>query len=552
MKEAGIHLAWDLFIGAEKWAGLPRFFMPSKDNKPGFEPIFWSEYAGKVKQISGYLISAGINVQDKVAILGQNSFNWCVSHLGIQSARGIIVPVYPASQPELLEYFLEHSDAKFLFCDSSFLPILEKIKLGKIQEIIIMDTSAKLSNSFDLPVTSFSEALQKGAEFQEQAEKVLESASPQDTAAIIYTSGTTGRPKGVMLTHANLQSSANDWISLNAPHIRAHAVDLFWLPLSHTFGSGSVMLGNRLGWQSYFVSNREIIEKMPEIKPDVFLSVPAYWEKIYNLINADGGENLKENFDRITGGRLTFGLSGGAGLKKEIKEGFRKIGLLIIEGYGLTECSPTLTMNRHDKFDFSSVGVPYPSVELKLDTDGEILAKGPNIFAGYYKDEKATRETFTEDGWFKTGDIGSWTEDGFLQIIDRKKEILVTSGGKNIPPQNIERLFQDDLFINHLVVYGDGKKYLTALITLNEEQIRNKTKKSELSQDELLHSAEVLELIEQQVQSVNKSLASYETIKKFWIYPGQLSVEDNLLTPSLKIRRKAIYERFKENLEKLY
>ncbi|MBC7476088.1 MAG: long-chain fatty acid--CoA ligase [Candidatus Sericytochromatia bacterium] len=546
MKELGFHLAHDLVIAAKKWGDLPRFYIPENND---YKAVSWNEYAEKVKLIAGFLVSEGLDIQDKVSVLGQNSFNWCITHLGIQSVRGVLVPIYPASQPDLLEYFLAHSDSKILFCDSSFLPIISKIDRSKIEKIVTLDDK---EIDTDLPVITFSNALKIGQKYLTQVEKILDSALDSDITAIIYTSGTTGLPKGVMLTHANAQSSAADWISLNSENIPENAIDLHWLPLSHSFGSGSIMLGNRLGWQSYFVSHKELIGKLAELKPHLLLSVPAYWEKIYNMMQTSDSSDMKANFDKITGGRMTFGLSGGAGLKKEIKQGFHDIGFLVIEGYGLTECSPTLTMNRKDKFDFDSVGVPYPSVELKLADDGEILAKGPNIFAGYYKDETSTLGAFDQDGWFKTGDVGRWTEDGFLQIIDRKKEILVTSGGKNIPPQNIERMFQDNIYINHFVVYGDGKKYLTALITINEDDVRKKLNAQNLSADDLLKSVELHNLIEEQVANVNKNLPSYETIKKFWICPEQLKVEDNLLTSSLKIRRKAIYEKYREKLEGLY
>lgn len=544
MEKVGYHLALDLFAGVEKFSDYPRFFLPENDQ---FRPVSWQEYADKVKLIAGFLLSANINDQDKISILGQNSFNWCITHLGIQSARGVMVPIYPASQPDSIEYFLDHSDSKILFCDSSFIKSIEKIKTSQVEKIVVLDDIVP-ENSLSLEIIKFSDALKIGENQLNKVEEKLKEVSDQDISAIIYTSGTTGLPKGVMLTHANLQSSSANWIDLNQPYIPEHAVDLHWLPLSHTFGSGAIMLGNRLGWQSYMVNHKDLIEKIKEVKPHVFLSVPAYWEKLYNIMQSLGGNDMKANFDQVTGGRLTFGLSGGAGLKKEIKEGYHDVGLTIIEGYGLTECSPTLTMNRMDKFNFDTVGVPYPNVDVKLAEDGEILAKGPNIFLGYYKDETATKNTFDEEGWFKTGDIGRWTEDGFLQIIDRKKEILVTSGGKNIPPQNIERMFQGNNIINHFVVYGDGKKFLTALITVNEEEAKKVLNK----EDNLIDSAELRDLVKAQVENINTKLASYESIKNFWICPKQLTVEDNLLTSSLKIRRKAIYEKYRDQLEKLY
>lgn len=542
--EIGYHLALDLFICAEKFKSQPRFFLPEGKS---FKPISWKEYVDKVKKIAGFLISTNINTQDKVSILGQNSFNWCITHLGIQTVRGVMVPIYPASQPDLVEYFLDHSDSKILFCDSNFIKSISNIKLAQVEKIIVLDDIIP-ENKLSIEVTKFSDALSIGEKYLAQVEEKIKEVSNKDIATIIYTSGTTGLPKGVMLTHENLQSSSENWINLNSKYIPEHAVDLHWLPLSHTFGSGAIMLGNRLGWQSYMVNHKDLIEKIKEVKPHVFLSVPAYWEKLYNLMQSCGTD-MKEAFATITGGRLIFGLSGGAGLKKEIKQGYHDVGLTIIEGYGLTECSPTLTMNRMDCFNFDSVGLPYPNVDVKLAEDGEILAKGANIFLGYYKDEESTKNAFDENGWFKTGDIGRWIdkEGGFLQIIDRKKEILVTSGGKNVPPQNIERMFQDNTLINHFVVYGDGKKYLTALITINEDEA-----KKQLNKDVSLDSPELKNLVKSQVEDVNKKLASYESIKDFWICPKQLSVEDNLLTSSLKIRRKAIYERYKNELESLY
>lgn len=546
MKEIGKHLTWDLFIEADKKMDSTRFFVPVEGN---YQPISWKKYSEEVKKIAGYLLSEGIQTQEKVSLLGHNTYNWCVTHLGIQSTRGIMVPIYPASQANLLEYFFEHSDSRFLFCDSAFLPMIQTINRAKIEKIIVLDDKTE---GYDLPLVKFSDALKQGEANLAKAEEIIDTAQSDDIACIIYTSGTTGLPKGVMLTHKNLQSSSEDWIALNGSSIPENAVDPHWLPLSHTFGSGSIMLGNRLGWQTYFVSHKDVLAKMTDIKPHLFLSVPAYWEKVYNMMQSLGGDDMKANFDKVTGGRLVFGLSGGAGLKKEIKEGFHKIGFLIIEGYGLTECSPTLTMNRKDKFNFDTVGVPYPSVQVKLAEDGEILAKGPNIFKGYYKDEKATNDAFDEEGWFKTGDVGLWTDDGFLKIIDRKKEILVTSGGKNIPPQNIERMYQDNIYINHFVAYGDGKKYLSGLVTLNEEPVRAKLGDNETPWEELVKSQKLIDLVNEQVEAANEKLASFETIKKVFIYSGQLTVEENLLTSSLKIRRKAIYERFRNELEALH
>ncbi|HEY9839591.1 MAG: long-chain fatty acid--CoA ligase [Candidatus Sericytochromatia bacterium] len=539
------HQSNDLFAGARQWGDAPRFFLPAGE---GYTAVSWQQYADDVRALGGFL-TRRIALDDKVAILGQTSYAWIVAYSAVQSVRGVVVPIYPASKGDLIAYFLEHSDAKVLCCDQAFLGELAGIDLAGIEEIILLDADAGVAG-FKVPVYGQAEALSLGLEHRAAFESALAGVSEADLATIIYTSGTTGLPKGVMLTHANLAASAADWISLNGPMIPDEAVDLHWLPLAHAFGIGAIMLGNRLGWQSYFATPKNVLEKFKDVRPHTFLSVPAFWEKLYLAIQTAGG-NVPA-FDKVTGGRLVFGLSGGAGLKKEIKQGFHEMGLLVIEGYGLTECSPTLTMNRRERFNFDSVGVPYPSVLIKLAEDGEILAQGPNIFKGYFKNPEATAEAFDTAGWFKTGDVGMWTPDGFLRIIDRKKEILVTSGGKNVPPANIEHKFQDNPLIQHLIVYGDGKKYLTALVTLNEEAVRDALGDQGTPWDALARSQKVLELVERQVADVNESLASYETIKKVWISPAPLTVEDNLLTSSFKPRRKAIYEHYGAELEALY
>jgi long-chain acyl-CoA synthetase len=252
----------------------------------------------------------------------------------------------------------------------------------------------------------------------------------------------------------------------------------------------------------------------------------------------------------ITGGKLTFCLSGGAGLKREVKELFHRCGILIIEGYGLTETSPTLTMNTPEAFRFDTVGKVFPSVQVKLAEDGEILARGDSVFLGYHKDEAATREAFTDDGWFKTGDVGRFTDDGFLQIIDRKKDILVTAGGKNVPPANIEIRFRDDPFILHVVVYGDAKRYLTAGVWLNDDAVRAHLAQQGVAPEAA--AAAIQALVQQSFDKVNAELASYESLKKFAVIETPLTVADGLLTATLKVRRKKVYERFRDVFEALY
>jgi long-chain acyl-CoA synthetase len=281
------------------------------------------------------------------------------------------------------------------------------------------------------------------------------------------------------------------------------------------------------------------------------MSVPSVWEKLATAAAAESTlEARRAKLASLTGGKLRFCLSGGAGLKREVKDLFWSCDLLIIEGYGLTETSPTLTLNRPDAFRFDTVGKPLPSVELRLAEDGEILARGPTVFGGYHKDPAATREAFTEDGWFKTGDVGRFTDDGFLQIVDRKKDILVTAGGKNVPPANIEQRFADDPFIAHVVVYGDGKKFLVAGVWPNKDAVDAHLAASGV--DANARGEAMRALLQQRVDKVNAALASYETIKKFAVMEPALSVEGGHLTPTLKVRRKKVYEAFRAPLEALY
>jgi len=279
----------------------------------------------------------------------------------------------------------------------------------------------------------------------------------------------------------------------------------------------------------------------PEVAPHVFLSVPAYWEKLVRAVATSTAPDAELDarraaFTQITGGRIRFALSGGAGLKREIKEQLRDLGLVVIEGYGLTETSPTLTLNRPDRYRFDSVGLPLPSVELRLADDGEILARGPSVFRGYHLDPDATARAFTADGWFQTGDVGRFTDDGFLQIVDRKKDILVTAGGKNVPPANLEARFVGDAAVERVVVYGDARPYLVAAVWLNPT----------------VPAAEREAAATAAVERVNRDLAKFESIKKFWIADDALTVESGLLTTSLKLRRKAVYDRYRDRFEALY
>ncbi len=550
----------------------PRFMVPTEDGD--FRSVTWGAFADQIRQIALFLTQSGLRKGDRAAIFAPNRVEWISAALAIQAAGGVMVPIYPASTSPQAGYIAKHSDARFLFVDTAALlrRVLETwTEYALVERIVLLDDALDASPILaelktagktvpDASVVAaktltWSTAIRIGAERAASLpgafEETMGAVKLEDAAVMLYTSGTTGNPKGVPLTHGNGAANFADWLSVNAPLLKEEAVDLLWLPMSHIFGFGEACIGNTLGFVTYLTDPQKVLGLLPVVRPDVFMSVPAYWEKLaQKALAAPDAETRRARLAEVTGGHLSFCLSGGAGLKREVKDLFHECGLLIIEGYGLTECSPTLTMNRPDGFRFDSVGKPFPSVEIKLADDGEILARGPNIFGGYHKEPEATREVFTDDGWFKTGDVGRFTDDGFLQIIDRKKEILVTAGGKNIPPANIELRFADVAFVEHVVVYGDGKKFLVLGVWLNHEAAHAELDKRGVT--DVDRTSALFDLVRGAVDGVNQELASFEQVKKFRVMETPLTVASGLLTSTLKVRRKKVYETFKTELESLY
>ena len=496
-------------------------------------PVTWRAFAQQIRAVAAGLIGRGIGRGDCVAVFGTNSVAWAAAALGVQAAGATMVPIYPASTGDAARYVLEHAEVTTAFVSTAQRPAL---------------TAAGLDvRAIGLDDGTWADFVAGGEHSDRLDPSVVDgrvaSIALDDVGLMLYTSGTSGPPKGVPLSHANVGINGADWLRSNAPLLAPDDRDLLWLPFSHIFGWGELCSGNIIGWESWMCSPAEVMTVFPEVAPHVFLSVPAYWEKLTRAVDAAAGpdatadrETRRASFAAITGGNLRFALSGGAGLKREIKEQLKELGLVVMEGYGLTETSPTLTLNRPDRYRFDSVGLPLPSLELTLAADGEILARGPSVFRGYHKDPEATARAFTADGWFQTGDIGRFTDDGFLQIVDRKKDILVTAGGKNVPPVNIEARFVNDPAIERVVVYGDARPYLVAAVWVAPSVTGD------------ARAAAVAAAVER----VNSQLAKFETIKKFWICDEALSVESGLLTTSLKLRRKAVYDRYRDRFESLY
>jgi long-chain acyl-CoA synthetase len=548
-----------------------RFMVPDGDD---WRAVTWGGYARAIRRVASFLAGAGLEPGERATIFANNSVEWMAAAMGIQSARGVMVPIYPASTASQAAYVSKHCDASFMFVAGK--ELLSRVlsswdDYASVKRFVLLDEATSVSavlkqlkeQGLSVPSTdevesrtvTFAAALARGAARDEEQpaafEQRLDGITLEQPAFMLYTSGTTGNPKGVPLTYANVGHNGLDWLRCFAPLLEEGYTDLLWLPMSHIFGFGEACVGDSLGWTTYLADPTNALKRLPEVQPDVFFSVPAYWEKLATgAMEESDPARQRARLATATGGRLKFCLSGGAGLKREVKELFYRNGLLILEGYGLSECSPTLTLNRPKDFRFDTVGKPLPSVELKLDDDGEILARGPNVFAGYHKEPEATRECFTDDGWFRTGDVGRFTEDGFLQIVDRKKEILVTAGGKNVAPANIELRFADEPLVMHAVVYGDSRKYVVAGIWLDPEAVAQRLSREGI--DNGGRPAAIERWVSEAVERVNQDLAKYEQIKRFCVMNVPLTVAGGHLTSTLKVRRKQVWKTFEREFEALY
>lgn len=565
-----------------------------------FVTLTYAAYYERILMVARGLGKVGAKPGDRVAILSENRVGWVIADMGILCSGGVSVPVYPTNTPEQVAYMINHSGAKIVFVSGKF----QYSKLLKVREAL---QGVELVVSFErflgdplLPVTSFYQLSEIDSPITAEEKKDIEAAidriKPEDMLTLIYTSGTTGVPKGVMLSHDNILSNIR-YLTEQSGVINEQDVFLSFLPLSHilerTAGYYLVLFNGAL--MAIADSIEKVPENMLEIRPSVMICVPRLFEKIYHRIfeNAhqmppvkralfhwavDVGKqyvaatylnkqsspllNLKHACaDRLVfsairarfGGNLKLFCSGGAPLDRIINEFFWAIGIPILEGYGLTETSPALCFNNFEHIRFGSVGVALKQTELKIAADGEILAKGPQVMLGYYNDPAATAEAI-ENGWFKTGDVGH-IDDGYLFVTDRKKELIITAGGKNIAPQPIENELKRDKYVTSACVYGDRKPYLSALIVPNLDRLLDFAKEKRINYydlNDLVMNEAVQKLFEQRLADINSRLAPYETIKKFVLQAHDFSIEGGELTPTLKLKRKAIYEKYKDRIEYLY
>lgn len=587
-----------LKVNAAKYAGNTAL-----SYKKGGEwiSLSYAHFYERVLMAARGLRKAGVRPGDRVAIFSENRAGWAIADFAIQSVGGITVPIYATNTAEQAAYVLNHAEVRLVFVSSR----IQYEKLYRVREQIPgveqIFSFERFMGERDMPVYTLYQLSEVShpltAEEKVEIEAGMDRVGPEDLITIIYTSGTTGVPKGVMLTQYNMLFDA--WYGLEKlGGLKPQEVFLSFLPLSHVLERTAgyhapLMSGCHIAFAE---SVEKVVENIVEVRPTSMVSVPRLFEKIYSRIyenvhlmnpgkrrlfhkavevgreyvyrrhvegQADAMLAFKFRiFDRLVfskirqrfGGRLRYCISGGAPLDKTINEFMWTIGVPTFEGYGLTETSPAVTINGPGELRFGSVGKTLFRTEVKLAADGELLVRGPQVMKGYYKDEQATLESFEGD-WFKTGDIARIDEQGYVYIVDRKKEIIVTAAGKNIAPQPLENELKLDKYISQAFVSGDRRPYLVAVLTPNLERILELAHEEKLSYidiDDLVASQRVQQLFAERVKAVNAKLPSYETIKKFVVTARDFSIEGGELTPTLKLKRKVIAEKYKEKIDRMY
>jgi long-chain acyl-CoA synthetase len=537
----------------------------------GWREVSQAEAAEAVDELAHGLLALGIAKGDSFGILARTRLEWVLLDFALAQIGGVPAPIYPSSTPTECCYILEHSNAVGCFVEDD--ELLAKIEAAQPLHVYTIETLPQLRALGREHAGANPDAL----------ERAREQIGDDDLFTFIYTSGTTGPPKGCMILNRNYYDMVGR-IDEIADFFLKTDVMLLYLPLAHNFGRLMHLLGAHLGYTVAFLPDpRRIGDVMPQVRPTVLPTVPRVLEKVHTAVSANfaaatgvkrrlidwalrvgeevsalrqreepvpAGLAFKHRLaDRLVyskvkarlGGRLRAAISGGAPLAKEIAEFFHVLDILILEGYGQTEETTASNVNRPNRFKFGTVGPAIPGIDVTIAQDGEILIKGPTVFAGYYKDEEATRAALPGDGWLHTGDVGEIDEEGFLTVTDRKKDIIVTAGGKNVSPQNIENLLKGIAWVSQALVVGDRRPYLVALLTLDPDEVA----KLDGRQD-----AETL--VAEGVEGVNAGLAPFEQIRRFEILPRDFSPEEDEITPTLKLKRRVVEQNFAAEVEKLY
>jgi long-chain acyl-CoA synthetase len=531
-----------------------------------WRPVSWAEAAQAVDEIAHGLLALGVRKGDAFAILASTRLEWVLFDFALGLIGAVGAPVYMNNSPKDAVYVVEHSEAVGVLCeDEEQRAKLDGLELEHVLTFADLDQLRERGRAH-------------AADHPRAVEEAAAAVDENDLFTFIYTSGTTGPPKACMILHRNYYAMVDEVRQVQDFTI-TDDVMLLYLPLAHNFGRCLTLLGAHIGYTIAFCPDPYAVgDALPAVRPTVFPSVPRVYEKVHTAVTAKfdeatgvkrrlidwalrvGGKvsKLQEAGHTVPwglalqhkladvlvyskvksrlGGKLRIGVSGGAPLAKDVIEFFAALDILILEGYGLTECTTGAAINRPKRYRFGSVGPALPGVELRVADDGEVLIKSDTVFAGYFKDEEATREILSADGWLRSGDVGHLDEDGFLTITDRKKDILVTAGGKNVAPQNLENALKTHAVISQALVVGDRRPYVAALITLSEG----------------VDPESAQPAVQRAVDEVNNDLSRYEQIKRFTILPRDFTLEDGEVTPTLKLKRRVCQEHFAAEIEALY
>ena len=552
----------------------------------------FAEVGEIVERLSLGLIALGVEKGDKVSILANTRPEWTYHDFAALAAGATVVPIYQTNSPQECQYVLENSDAKVVIVeDSEQLAKIREVRdaCPKLQHVVLMTGSAEDGISAD-------ELVERGAGLDSSDwEERWSSVTPDDICTFIYTSGTTGPPKGCVISHGNYRAMID--MALQKSVLEAGRITYLYLPLAHSFALLIQLLSFEVGgvlayWER---DPLKILPNLAEVRPHYFPSEPRIFEKIYTAATSKAeksggvhklifdwavgvGRRVRElerqgkspwpplriqheiadrlvlsQIRNLFGGRIIEAVTGAAPINPEILRFFDAAGVLVVEGWGMTETSTAATISTADEFKFGTIGKPFPGCEVKIADDGELLVRGPNVFQGYYKNEEATRETLV-DGWLHTGDLGEIDSDGFIKITGRKKDIIITAGGKNITPANIEAEIKQHPLVSQCVLIGDRRPYLTALVTLDAEEAAKLAAENGLPEDpeQLARAPLVRRAIEEHVEKVNQKFARVEQVKKFEILPHDLSQEGGELTPTMKVKRAVVAKKYEREIEALY
>lgn len=562
-----------------------------------YKQITNGQFRQMVEGFSSGLHSLGVGRGDRIALISENRPEWMVTDFASLVIGAITVPMFPTLTAKQVEHIISHSGAKYAIV-SNDLQLSKVVKSASacpsLEGVIIMNELWN-HDTGSLKVYRFAEVAKMNTDDAFDFEKELSLAQPEDTITIIYTSGTTGEPKGVMLTHGNIISNIEGALA-GLPIVGGNDVFLSFLPLSHGFERLASYLKFRSGSEvAYAESIDTVADNMLEIRPTIMTGVPRFFEKIFSrlmrmreqmpplrrkifdwamkignecAVALEGGHPKKSALlfrpiaDALvlhkirarTGGRVRFFVSGGAALGAEVGRAFAGFGMMIIEGYGMTETSPVIAITPSEKIKWGYVGKPLTNIEVKIASDGEILTRGPHVMKGYYHSPEMTAEIIDSEGWLHTGDIGELDSESYLRITDRKKHLIVTEGGKNVAPGPIEQLITSSDLIDQIIVIGDRRMFCSALVVPNFEILAEKMgeKLKDLSPQDIVMRQDVRELISKEIDSLQKELSSYERVRRFGLLAEPFTVENGMMTPTLKVKRKEVETRYSELIDSLY